>query len=84
MIAFNFKGLHYIDDEIVMGEEKSGVMKNDGGNKKYLIYLSKEHDFTHTIEDESVKYTSSGEQGEQVTKTMTFGMLYSMRKRKHW
>ena len=51
MIAFNFKGLHYIDDEIVMGEDKSGVVKNDGGNKKYVIYLSKEHDSTHTIED---------------------------------
>ena len=51
MIAFNFKGLHYIDEEIVMGEDKSGVVKNDGGNKKYVIYLSKEHDSTHTIED---------------------------------
>lgn len=53
MIAFNFKGLHYIDDEIVMGEDKSGVVKNDGGNKKYVIHLSKEHDITHTIEDDS-------------------------------
>ena len=34
-----------------MGEDKSGVVKNDGGNKKYVIYLSKEHDSTHTIED---------------------------------
>ena len=53
MIAFNFKGLHYIDDEILMGEDKSGVVKNDGGNKKYVICLSKEHDFTHTIEGDS-------------------------------
>ena len=50
---FNFKGLHDIDDEILMGEDKSGVVKNAGGNKKYVIYLSKEHDFTHTIEDDS-------------------------------
>ena len=28
-------------------------MKNDAGNKKYVIYLSNEHDFTHTIEDDS-------------------------------
>lgn len=54
MIAFNFKALHYIDDEILMGGDKNGVVKNDGGNKKYVIYLSKQHhDFTHTIEDDS-------------------------------
>ena len=36
-----------------MGEDKSGLVQNDAGNKKYVIYLSNEHDFTHTIEDDS-------------------------------
>ena len=36
-----------------MGEDKSCVVKTDGGNNKYIIYLSNEHDFTHTIEDDS-------------------------------
>ena len=27
--------------------------KNDGGNNKYVIYISNEHHFTHTIIDDS-------------------------------
>ena len=42
-----------LDDEIVMGDDKSCVVKNDGGNNNYVIYLSNEHDFTHTIIDDS-------------------------------
>ena len=42
-----------LDDEIVMGEDKSCVVKNDGGNNKYVIYISNEHHFTHTIIDDS-------------------------------
>ena len=36
-----------------MGEDKSCVVKNDGGNNKYVIYISNEHHFTHTIIDDS-------------------------------
>ena len=36
-----------------MGDDKSCVVKIDGGNNKYIIYLSNEHNFTHTIEDDS-------------------------------
>ena len=36
-----------------MGEDKSCVVKTDSGNNKYIIYLYNEHDFTHTIEDDS-------------------------------
>lgn len=42
-----------MDDEIAMGEDKSCVVKNDGGRNNYVIYLTNEHDFTHTIIDES-------------------------------
>ena len=41
------------DDEIVMGEDKNCVVNNDGGNNKYIIYLSDERNFTHTITDDS-------------------------------
>ena len=37
----------------MMGEDKSCVVKNDGGNNKYVIYISNEHHFTHTIIDDS-------------------------------
>ena len=36
-----------------MGEDKSCVAKNDDGNNKYVIYISNEHHFTHTIIDDS-------------------------------
>ena len=41
------------DDVIVMGEDKNCVVNNDGGNNKYIIYLSDERNFTHTIIDDS-------------------------------
>ena len=37
----------------MMGEDKSFVVKNDCGNNKYVIYISNEHHFTHTIIDDS-------------------------------
>ena len=37
----------------MMGEDKSCVVKNDGGNNKYVIFISNEHHFTHTIIDDS-------------------------------
>ena len=57
------------DDVIVMGEDKNCVVKNDGGNNKYIIYLSDERSFTHTITDDSptlgqiylVKYITRGQ-----------------------
>ena len=36
-----------------MGEGKNCVVKNEGGNNKYIIYLSNERNFTHTIIDNS-------------------------------
>ena len=36
-----------------MGEDKNCVVNNDGGNNKYIIYLSDERNFTHTITDDS-------------------------------
>ena len=36
-----------------MGEDRSCVVKNDGGNNNYVIYLSNERSFTHTIIDDS-------------------------------
>lgn len=41
------------DDVIVIGDDKNCVVKNDGGNNKYIIYLSNERNFTHTIIDDS-------------------------------
>ena len=41
------------DDVIVMGEDKNCVVNNDGGNNKYIIYLTDERNFTHTIIDDS-------------------------------
>ena len=49
------------DDVIVMGEDKNCVVNNEGGKNKYIIYLSDERNFTHTIIDDSQrlgKYTS--------------------------
>ena len=37
-----------------MGESKNCVVKNDGGNNNYVIYLSVERDFTHTIIEDSM------------------------------
>ena len=53
------------DDEIWMGESKHCVVKNDGGNNNYVIYLSDERDFTHTIIEDSE----------------TLGQIYLVRKR---
>ena len=36
-----------------MGEDKNCVVNNDGGNNKYIIYLSDKRNFTHTIIDDS-------------------------------
>ena len=41
------------DDVIVVGDDKNCVVKNDGGNNKYIIYLSNERNFTRTIVDDS-------------------------------
>ena len=48
-----------------MGESKNCVVKNDGGNNNYVIYLSDERDFTHTIIEDSE----------------TLGQIYLVRKR---
>ena len=48
-----------------MGESKNCVVKNDGGNNNYVIYLSDERDFTHTIIEDS----------------QTLGQIYLVRKR---
>ena len=50
------------DDEIWMGESKNCVVKKDGGNNNYVIYLSDERDFKRSlkIQKRLAKYISRG------------------------
>ena len=70
-----------LDDEIVMGEDKSCAVKNVGGNNSH------EGDFTHTqslmIQIPLVKYSSSDGRKQEEKKTMNLKILSTMTKQKH-
>ena len=76
-----------LDDEIVMGEDKSCAVKNVGGNNSHVIYFSNEDDFTHTqslmIQIPLVKYSSSDGRKQEEKKTMNLKILSTMTKQKH-